>query len=65
MNEEIGLFVKLNGFRGVFPCAADSDLFKNNNTLVYYISWFLPISIEYLHGVSFIFPVKTNTISPF
>jgi hypothetical protein len=65
MNEEIGLFVKLNGFRGVFPCAADSDLFKNNNTLVYYIVGFYQFQLNILHGVSFIFPVKTNTISPF
>jgi hypothetical protein len=56
MNEEIGLFVKLNGFRGVFPCAADSDLFKNNNTLVYYIGWFLPISIEYFTRCILYFP---------
>lgn len=37
MNEEIGLFVKMNGFRGVFPWAADYDSFQHNNTLATYI----------------------------
>lgn len=38
MNEEIALFVKLNGFRGVFPWAANYDSFTHNNTLIDYIA---------------------------
>jgi len=37
MNEDIGLFVKVNGFRGVFPWAANYDAFDHNNTMVDYI----------------------------
>ena len=39
MNEEIGLFVKINGFRGVFPWAANYDSFENNNSLADYIGY--------------------------
>ena len=39
MNEEIGLFVKINGFRGAFPWAANYDSFENNNSLADYIGY--------------------------